>query len=195
MSSSELFKWEDMDGPILQSCAGSANLEKFFPQTSEPFVPKYRTILMTLICNLVNPVNNAKQKVRVFLDSGSEIQLVKQSTAAYLGLKGPKTTLIVGVSGGRVEKKNSQQAITYCLEHLNGKFRTEPILGSTIPLIAQDLKSIDVVPSEHDHLKNIKTWTENYPITHESEIHVMVGLPNLLFLLKGSPILPICSHN
>ena len=191
---SDLFRWEDIDGPPL-ACS-NISLESFFPQNSEnseisePFAPKYRTILMTLVCYLVNPLNNAKQKVRVFFDPGSEIQLVKQNTAEYLGLQGPKTTLIVGVSGGRTERKVNQKAVTYCLEKLDGSFRTHPLLGATIPIIAHDLKSIMVDPKQHNHLKNIKTWTEKYPIKHDSEIHVMFGLPDLLFYLKGSPILP-----
>ena len=183
----EYNSWTSMDG-TLQSCA--ARFDNFFPTQNSIFSPQYRTILMTLICYVVNPKNNAKQKVRIFLDNGSEIQLIQTQMARYLGLTGPNITLMVGVSGGRIERKNNQMAVRYCLESLNGKFRTEPILGATIPVISNSLKRIDVQPRDYKHLKNIKTFTEKYPLEHESEIHILCGLPNLLFLIKGAPIMP-----
>ena len=145
---------------------------------------------MTLVCFVCNPFNNAKVLARIFIDHGSEIQLIKSETSQKLGLVGTKVTLVVGVSGGRIERKPNQNAVTYCLESLNGKFRTSPILGATIPTVANRLRSIDVDPKKHEHLKDISTWTETYPLKHASEIHVLLGLPNLLFILRGSPILP-----
>ena len=184
---SDLFEWKDMDGPVPQACSTLAD----YPLSpSEPFIPEYDTLLMTLICFIINPINNARQRVRVFLDLGSQIQLVKQETARYLGLPGTRTTLVVGVSGGTTEKRSDQKAVTYCLENLDGSYRTDPIYGSTIPVVAQNLKGIDIDPKDHAHLRNINSWTESYPLFTESEIHVMVGLPDLLFILKGSPILP-----
>ena len=144
-----------MSGPL--SCNTSLISPHELISSHSVFTPQFNTILMTLVCFVCNPFNNAKVLARIFIDHGSEIQLIKSETSQKLGLVGTKVTLVVGVSGGRIERKPNQNAVTYCLESLNGKFRTGPILGATIPTVANRLRSIDVDPKKHDHLKNIRS--------------------------------------
>ena len=128
-----------------------------------------------------------KHKVRVFLDSGSEISLVTRKLAGIMGLEGEKVELAMNVAGGGESATSLEKRVELQLESLNGKYRSPKISATTVKTITKDLREVPVDPTKFDHLKNLD-FTENLP-RGPTPVDIMIGLPWYNILVSGMPIM------
>ena len=151
--------------------------------------PKHDIVCKTLICYLISPDGREKLRVRVLLDSGSQVCLMRRAVADHLGFCGPTKTLeLCGIGNTPVINKHEFE-VQFRLEAIDGSYVTEPIVGCTIPKISRDLSAIYVAPQLYPHLKDIN-FTENYPWKPDGRkeiIDVLLGEPVQTFLSKGGP--------
>ena len=128
-----------------------------------------------------------KYKVRIFLDSGSEISLVTRRLAGTMGLEGERVELAMNVAGGGESATTCEKRVDLHLESLDGKYRSPKITATTVKTITKDLREVPVDPTKFEHLKNI-SFTENLPRAPAS-VDIMIGLPWYNILVSGMPIM------
>jgi len=142
-------------------------------------------ILQSCLAWAVSP-GGEKYKVRVFLDSGSEISLIRRDTADIMGLDGNPVTLQMNVAGGGITTPSKERQVTFRLESSDGRYTSPVIQATTTKEINSGLRAVPVDLSKFNHLKQLQ-FTESFPRT-EAEVDVMVGLPYYTQLLSGTPI-------
>jgi hypothetical protein len=103
-----------------------------------------------------------KYKVRIFLDSGSEILLETRRLAGTMGLESERVELAMNVAGGGESDTTFEKPVDLQLESLDGKYCSPKITATTVKTITKDLREVPVDPTKFEHLKNI-SFTENLP--------------------------------
>ena len=150
--------------------------------------PKFKFSPFTLMCYLETE-SGVKKKVRIFLDNGSNCNLVLRSVANDLGMKGKYVDLKIGVTGGFTNVYKRQKKVTFKLCSLDGKYKTHfPIEACTTPSIAQYCPRITIDPKNYEHLRKVQ-FTEHLPMSEEyynmnKVITVLLGEPYVTQLLK-----------
>ena len=124
--------------------------------------------------------------VRVFLDSGSEITLIRRELSNQMGLQGPTTPLQISVAGGASLPQTMEKRVKFQLQALDGGYTSARMEGVTTKQITKDLRRIEVDPANFEHLKGID-FTETYPRS-EKEVDILIGVQHYTSLLKGEII-------
>ena len=162
---------------------------------STMYKPKNLGISQTLLCKIITPTH--RKPIRVHLDGGSQITMIKSSTASELGLKGPKRTVKAGTSGAQVLTIENMMPVEFKLGSLNEDFITDfKIEAITMPEVTCDITKISINPLNFEHLKGI-SFTEKLPMddTISTKVELLIGEPVVshLFkkLIKGEPAQPV----
>ena len=142
-------------------------------------------ILQSCLAWAVNPTGE-KFKARIFLDPGSEICLIRRQLAQTMGLGGRSVTLQMKVTGGGITSPSHERDVGFCLESLDGSYKTQEIEATTIKEITARIRDIPFGLSEFPHLDGL-SFTEDYPRS-SSNIDILVGIPEYNNLVTGLPI-------
>ncbi|XP_054279179.1 uncharacterized protein LOC128997566 [Macrosteles quadrilineatus] len=134
------------------------------------------TYLQTLSANILGP-NNAKKRIRILCDSGSQKSFVTEECARQLGLK-PKGSVLIQqeVLGGRKMKPRQHAFYTLALESLSSDYRMslnvleQPTICSQVPQLT-DQNLIDALKKQNIILTDIPTATN----TDHTNIDVLIG--------------------
>ena len=139
------------------------------------FKNKKRVILRTLLAWLVDD-EGAKRKVRVFLDSGGELNLIRRKTVKNMSFYQQKPTkLNLVVAGDNELPGTKEREISLKLESLDGSYQTPVIQATTIENIAGKVVPVEIDVTQVQHLQNIP-FTESFP-REEAEVDIMIGEP------------------
>ena len=131
--------------------------------------------------------NGSKQMVRILLDSGADICLIRKDVSDRSGLTGPISNLTLQVAGGGQVEKGRERQVNFKLESLNGQFITQPIEGHTMSKVVENFSPVSVDPKQFVHLENLQ-FTEEYPRTSSAQIDILLGEPYYSDLILGAPI-------
>ena len=134
---------------------------------------KKHTILDTLICYAIFTDKNGatfQRRVRIFLDTGSEINLITRKVAEKAAAK-PTVAKLEMTAG--IEHKSNEKLVSFQLKSLDGEYVSRKIYATTLATVTKPFRAIDVHPSKYHHLKDI-TFTEPYP-TKELQIDMLLG--------------------
>ena len=95
-------------------------------------------ILQSCVAWLLTP-SGEKFLVRVFLDSGSELSLIRRKLAQTMGLNGKSVTLQMNVAGGSETAPTKEKEVEFRLEAIDGKYTSPVIAATTTKTISRDL--------------------------------------------------------
>lgn len=118
-------------------------------------------ILQSCLAWLLAP-SGEKMLVRVFLDGGSELNLIRRKLAQTMGLNGKSVTLQMNVAGGSETAPSKEKEVEFKLEAVNGKYTSPVISATTIKAISKDLREIPLVMDKFPHLRGLE-FTEKFP--------------------------------
>ena len=127
-----------------------------------------------------------KYLATVFLDSGSEITLIRRDLANEVGLNGKNVPFQMAVAGGGLTETTTEKEVQFQLQSLNGSFMTQKMSAITSKIITRDLRPVDINTEKYNHLKGI-TFTEEFP-RKQKQVDVLVGVQYYTGLLKGEII-------
>ena len=131
-----------------------------------------QVILDTLKCKIVftRGKKEISKVIRVFLDSGSEINLVRRKVAR--DAEGAKTTahLVVTTGASLISK---ERLVSFRLRSLDGTYTTPSFVATTLEKITDPLRPVDYDPKQVEHLQDIR-FTEEYP-TGPLPVDLLVG--------------------
>ena len=142
-------------------------------------------ILQSCLARLLTP-SGEKFLVRVFLDGGAELSLIRRKLAQTIGLNGKSVTLQMNVAGGSETAPTKEKEVEFRLEAIDGKYTSPVIAATTTKIISKELREIPLLMEKFQHLKGLE-FTEKFP-RPSAEVDVMIGLPYYTMLLTGSPI-------
>ena len=148
------------------------------------YMPKNLGLPLTLICQIITPTRTLP--VRALIDPGSQITMIKKSTATELGLKGPKRTLMAGTTGAQSVAFKNMLVVNFKLASMDLEFISEfNVEAITIPKVTCDIGKITVDPKRFNHLKDIK-FTEKLPMNNSTstKVELLIGQPVATYLFK-----------
>lgn len=122
----------------------------------------------------------------VFLDSGSELTLIRRGLAKEAGLQGKSVPFSMAVAGGGITDQSMEQEVSFQLMSNDRRYVTQKMCATTSKQITRDLRPVDVDTSKYKHLKNLK-FTEDFP-RGERQVDVLVGVQYYTSLLKGEVV-------
>lgn len=128
--------------------------------------------------------DGSRQMVRIFFDSGSELNLMKRDIADKLGLDGQRTSLSMTLTGGEETQSKNEKIVNFRLGSLDGSYISPLIEATTIKKVTSDLRAVPVNPGNYPHLKDI-LLTETYP-RQECQVHILIGEPWYSELTSGN---------
>lgn len=124
--------------------------------------------------------------VRVFLDSGCEKSLIRRDVAQMLGLDGPQEKLnLVGI-GGKVLPPTTEKNVKFRLRSRDGTYTTQYLSATTKDVITNDLRTVQIDPKEHAHLKDLH-FADDYP-RGPTRVDILIGVDHYDNLLCGGVI-------
>ena len=128
-----------------------------------------------------------KLPVRVCLDTGSALSLIRRDAARELGLEGTKCKLQLAVAGGGESKLSHEEVVCFKLSSLDGKYISPSIQATTTKTITSSIRAVKINTNDYEHLKNVK-FTEKYPQAYDSRVDILLDTNVTLFLLNGAII-------
>ena len=120
---------------------------------------------------------------RIFLDSGSELTLVRKDFSELMGLQGPTTPLLMSVAGGSALPQSLEKKVKFQLQSIDGSYISPKMEGITSPKIVRDLRPVGIDVADFEHLKGIE-FTEPFP-RQEKEVDILIGVDHYTNLMKG----------
>jgi hypothetical protein len=128
----------------------------------------------TILCYVVNPLNNKKIKVRALLDSGANATILERDTARKINLTGRKVPLHLKVAGGKTVTSDAFET-AFQLESLDGS-RTREIGGWINETVTAPFSPVSLDPKDYDHLRGIE-FADTFPNPNERPVQLILGEP------------------
>ena len=144
-----------------------------------------KAILQSCQAWLVAP-GGERFNATVFLDSGSELTLIRRGLDQEASLQGKTISFSMAVAGGGITEESLEKEVTFQLMSLDKKYVTQKMCATTSKQITRDLRPVEVDTSKYEHLKGIQ-FTEDYP-RGERQVDVLVGVQYYSSLLKGEVV-------
>ena len=151
---------------------------------SSIFTPKYNYCPLSLIC-LIKKHKNSKQsvKLRLILDSCSNVTLLKRQVCEDLKLDQKGCQLNFGSTGGKTSNYPHEMETNFVLQSLDGKYTTKVIQAVTLDKVAQPFHR-PILDTSKFHIDN---WTENYGEPNKvTEVSLLLGQPYQSLLQIGT---------
>jgi len=140
-------------------------------------------ILQTCKAWAISP-SGEKYMATVFLDSGSEMTMIRQSLAKKMGLEGPGHRLnLTGVGGVAIPPTN-EKVVHFRLQSLSGDYESPSIKAVTKESLTDTIRSVNIDPKNFEHLKNLE-FTEDFP-KKPSVVDILIGVADYGTFLTGS---------
>ena len=133
-------------------------------------------VLETILCKIRMKDEQGKvveKKVRAFLDTGSNMNIVRRSVAE--GVQGKKSYFSPYITGGERIPPKQEKVILFQLVSLDGKYETPRFMATTSESPTTPFPPITFNPADYEHLKGVQ-FTEKYPREEFVSIDVLVGL-------------------
>lgn len=131
-------------------------------------------------------VGTALHKVRVMLDSGSSITLVRRSLVQYHGLVGKNCSLQLFVVGGE-STTTREVEVEITLMSLDGRCTLPPFVAVTRKDVVAPLPAVRLDTQHYEHLKDVQ-FTEEYPQEEDMIIDILVDVDLYLEIVKGEVV-------
>jgi hypothetical protein len=127
-----------------------------------------------------------RQLARIFLDSGSEVTLMRRDLASQLGLEGPSHTLsLVGVGGVPIPS-TKEKIVTFRLQSLKGDYQSGDMKALTKESLTEKIREVKVDTSKFDHLRGLE-FADEIP-RKATEVDVLIGVDYYGALVTGGVI-------
>ena len=127
-----------------------------------------------------------KYLTTVFLDSGSELTLIRRDLASEVGLTGKTVPFQMSVAGGGVTDKTEEKEVQFQLQSIDQKYTSQKMTAYTSKIITRDLRPVEISTGKYEHLKDVK-FTEDFP-RQGRQVDILVGVQYYTGLLKGEII-------
>ena len=142
-----------------------------------------RVILDTLKSKAIFSTRSGRniiKPVTVFLDTGSEINLVTRDAAK--GADGITTRISLELTSGS-SVTSTEKIVAFKLMSEDGRYITDQFEATTLEKVSTSFKPIDVYPDNYEHLKNIP-FTIEYP-SQEMTVDILAGNEICAQILAG----------
>ena len=116
------------------------------------------TLLPTAICWLQQ--EDRETRIRVLLDSASNLSLLRKTVAEEIGLLGPPCKLTIDTAGGTRRVYNKEKSAVVRLRSLDGRYISPSFEVVTSATPAADLPPYKLDVNKYPHLKN-RNFTED----------------------------------
>jgi len=164
---------------------GSANEEKQVHVIVTPTKATKQPILQSCQAWAIAP-SGEKILATCFLDSGSELTIIRRDLSEMLGLQGPTTKLQLNVAGGSALPITTEKEVRFQLQSLDGTYISPKMTAVTSKQITRDLRPIDISTDRYAHLKNIM-FTDSYPSASKT-VDILIGVEHYTNLLKNEVV-------
>ena len=134
------------------------------------------------MCYIIN--GSTKQLVRVLLDSGAQLTLIRRNVVNRLGLAGKNCRIAIQTAGGGETPVTREKEIHIQLQSKHGNYVTPPIRAVTVQCCMEPIAKITLNPREIPHLKNFE-FTEQYPQEKDGIIDIILDTNACLELSNG----------
>ena len=132
-------------------------------------------------------MNGAKlHRVRVLLDSGSTLSLIRKPLVQYLGLEGKDCSLTLLVVGGK-STTTRETELDVTLRSLDGRVTLDPFKVVTRKTVIAPLPPVRLDIQDYDHLK-VEKFTEVYPQEEELQVDILVDVDVYLNIVRGEVV-------
>ena len=142
-------------------------------------------LLQTCVAWAVSPAGE-RFLVRVFLDSGSELTMIRRDLAKRMGLNGPAFDLSLTGVGGISVPPTKERLVSLRLMSKTGDYVSPDLKAVTRTELTGRLRKADIDIQQFDHLKNI-AFTEDFP-REEVTVDVLIGVADFSILTDGDVI-------
>ena len=176
---------KQMQGSSRASQGSSSEGDQSKTVTAVMVKTKKQPILQSCQAWAMSP-SGEKFLARIFLDSGSELTLVRKDFSEVMGLQGPTTPLLMSVAGGSALPPTLEKKVKFQLQSMDGSYISPKMEGVTSPKIVRDLRSVNIDVADFEHLKGID-FTESYPRS-EKEVDILIGVDHYTNLMKGQVV-------
>ena len=167
--------------------------------------PEFQYCPFTLMCYIVNPRTKKRKKIKIALDSCSNITILKDSVAKELELEGKTVNLSFDSTGCISNSYKNREDVEFTLRDVFGKYESSQIQAVTLPKVSTGCQRITINPKEFSHLKHIEDFTEDLPQSAKQfkkhpTVQLLLGLPWVAMINQGTsvstfgPPEPIAAH-
>ena len=122
--------------------------------------------------------------MRILLDSGSQLLLVRRRTAQKVSLSGELLTLQIALAAGEKSNTTSEQKVFIKLRSLSGDYETPILSAITTKTCIAPLPKVTLDPKKYECFRGL-TLTEEYPQTTNSDIDILVDCSTTIALLDN----------
>ena len=132
-------------------------------------------IMETLICKIKMTDDNGNsiiRKLRVFIDSGSNMNILRRSTAS--GASGRDSFFTPYVTGAERLAPRKERDVVFQLVALDDSYVSPKFIATTAESPTVAFPPVTVDPTHYRHLKGI-TFTEEYPRKEFVDIDLLLG--------------------
>ena len=160
------------------------NLEEMIGKllSGQTYSPEHCFSFSTVLVYIINPITWKKKKIRLVNDSCSNVTILEEEVSDEIELQGEDADVAFYGTGGQSKSFGGQKAVKFYLQSLDGKFTTPLIQAATLPKVMHGFEKVTVDPQNHEHLKNIKDFTEKLPMTKKhlkkiGKVQLLLGIP------------------
>lgn len=171
------------DGPSEETSSDNASASTVAAATARPVGPT--PLLQVCKAWAVSP-SSEKFLATVFLDSGSELTMIRRDLAKKMGLNGPSHSLSLTRIGGVELPTTHEKVVTFKLQSLKGDYMSALITAVTKDSLTDKIRGVEVNPEKFDHLKGLK-FTEPLP-RQPAVVDILIGVHDYAQFLTGSVI-------
>ena len=130
--------------------------------------------------------SNEKFLATVFLDSGSELTMIRRDLAQKMGLDGPQHQLNLTGVGGIVLPPSTEKKVTFRLQSRAGDYVSPQITAVTKSQLTDTIRGAEVDPTAYPHLKDC-VFADDYP-RPPTMVDILIGIADFGNLLTGGVI-------
>lgn len=127
-----------------------------------------------------------KFMARVFLDSGSELTMIRRDLAKRMGLNGPAFDLSLTGIGGVNVPPSKERLVSLKLMSRKGDYVSPELKAVTKTELTGRLRKADIDLKAFSHLKDIE-FTEEFP-REEVTVDILIGVADFGILTDGEVI-------
>ena len=147
--------------------------------------PESQPVLRTALCYAVTE-DNLQRKIRVFLDSGADVNLLREKVAKELNLSGPKTNLELSLASGRRQSISSLKS-SLTLKSLDGRSELK-IQVNTTPVVCPALAPIQSLDlANNPHMQGV-FFADDFD--EDRPVDLLLGEPFCSYICEGPMVLP-----
>lgn len=142
-------------------------------------------LLQTCVAWAMSP-SGEKFMARVFLDSGSELTMIRRDLAKRMGLNGPAFDLSLTGIGGVNVPPSKERLVSLKLMSRKGDYVSPELKAVTKTELTGRLRKADIDLKAFSHLKDIE-FTEEFP-REEVTVDILIGVADFGILTDGEVI-------